>query len=341
MQPVPTNEQLKELADKWMAGTLTAREKTLLESWYNAEEPAGLQWNGEETEEELEQKIFNRIAVKMREEESPMPLNPSKVQSLKWWLAAAAVVMLAVAGYFLYSSNTPKAEPVLAAVTSHTTRPTSNAIYTRYLVLPDSSIVVLHANSHLVCPQRFNGPTREVTLVGEAYFDIRHNPKKPFIIHAGDVKTTVLGTAFNISAYPGAKKIIVSVTRGKVKVENEKENKLLSVLTKDEQVSYSAETTQAAKKTVNAVSVVTDWTKQDMIFEETPFDQTLQLLSRRYGVDIKFKKDKLKNCRIKAFFNGTESLEKVLDVLCIISNARYTLSPDAKTVLLDGDGCGG
>ncbi len=337
MHPIPTRDRLKELADKWMAGTLTEEERTLLEAWYHADEPDSLQWQGEETEEILEQKIFDRIAQNIQDEDV-LQTRTGRRQSVRWWLAAAAVWLLVVAGYFLYQSRAPKAEPVLASAAS---KPARDTVYTRYLTLPDSSVVVLRANSHLNYPKQFTGNTREVTLVGEAYFDIKHRSRQPFIIHAGDVKTTVLGTAFNISAYPGTKKVIVSVTRGKVKVEKEKEQQLISVLTKDEQVSYSAATTKAAKAVVNATTLVTDWTKQDMIFEETPFDQTLQLLSKRYGVNIQFKKDKLKNCRIKAFFTGTESLEKVLDVLCIISNARYTMLSDGKTVLLDGDGCGG
>ncbi len=339
MQPVLTNDQLKELADKWMAGTLSADEKALLETWYDTEGPAILHWNGATTEEALEEKIFSRITEKIKEEGEVIPLTANRQSVKRWWLAAAAVFILAVTGYFLYQPGNHMVQPVLARLAVDSARPAKNAIYTRYLTLPDGSVVVLRANSHLRYPQQFTGRTREVTLEGEAYFDITHNAAKPFIIHTGNVKTTVLGTAFNISAYPGTKKIIVSVTRGKVKVEHKQQ--LISVLTKDEQVSYSAETTEAAKAVVNATTLVTDWTKQDMIFEETPFDQTLQLLSRRYGVDIKFKKDKLKNCRIKAFFNGTEPLEKVLEVLCIISNTRYTLLPDAKTVLLDGDGCGG
>jgi len=335
MNPVPGNDRLKELANKWMEGRLTPEEKALLEAWYETGDPGQLLWSGQETEAELQERIFSQLKEKIKEDEN-LPVYNHRYRNTRTWWAAAAVFLFAVAGYFFYHRNNDDVQPQALAV--NTPKRLNTAVYTRYLTLPDGSIVVLHANSHLNYPQQFTGKTREVTLVGEAYFDVRHDKKKPFIIHAGGVKTTVLGTAFNISAYPGAKKVVVSVTRGRVKVENEK--KLVTVLVPNQQVACSAETAEVAKAVVNAASLVTDWTKQDMIFEETSFDQTAQVLSRRYGVDIRFRKDRLKNCRIKAFFNGTESLEKVLEVLCIIGNASYSKT-DAQTIFLDGDGCGG
>jgi len=77
--------------------------------------------------------------------------------------------------------------------------------YNRYITLPDGSTVILHAGSKLDYPVSFNGNTREVNLIGEGYFDVQHDPARPFIIHTGHLKTTVLGTAFNIKANAGEK----------------------------------------------------------------------------------------------------------------------------------------
>ncbi|HEY1199475.1 MAG TPA: FecR domain-containing protein, partial [Niastella sp.] len=208
--------------------------------------------------------------------------------------------------------------------------------FIRHLTLPDGTSVVLQANSRLNYPENFIGNTREVILCGEAFFDVAHNPQKPFIIHTGRIRTTVLGTAFNISAPVDGKQITVAVTRGKVKVENEQ--KLLAVLTPNQKVSYEPVTEAVSKDTVNANSLVTDWTKQDRVFEGRSFEDVAALLGRRYGVDIRFKREGLKKCTIKAFFSGTETLNKVLEVLCIINNATYSFT-DNKTVLLDGAGC--
>src|SRR5690606_2859673 len=89
----------------------------------------------------------------------------------------------------------------------------------RLLHLPDGSTVIVGVGSKLNYPSSFDSlRTREVYLEGQAYFDIRHNPQKPFIIHTGKVATTVLGTSFNIKAWPEDQDITVTVTRGKVRV---------------------------------------------------------------------------------------------------------------------------
>jgi ferric-dicitrate binding protein FerR (iron transport regulator) len=147
----------------------------------------------------------------------------------------------------------------------------------------------------------------------------------------------VLGTAFNIQAYPDSKDVTVSVIRGKVRVENNQ--KILAVLTPNQQVTYnSSEAENAGTRKVDAASIITDWTKQDMVFEDVSFQTVADLLSRRYGVSIGFKNGLLAKCTIKAFFNGTEPLDKVLESLCLISNSVFTRF-DNGNIILDGEGC--
>lgn len=338
--PAPlTHEQIQEYADKWLKGTITAEEKELFDQWYNAQAPGSVNWNKDENEEEVREKIFNRLDKEMQEDNKTIPLIRRKTTRI--WRIAAAVAAFIVLGVAVLKWTRTGEEIQVAenkqAVSSDNTTINKTTDYTRHLTLPDGSTVVLHANSKLDFSGNFSGNTREVILTGEAYFDIKHDAKRPFIIHTGEIKTTVLGTAFNINAYPGAKKITISVTRGKVRVEDNK--KVLAVLTPDQQVTCNVVAEDAAQLNVDADSVVTDWTKQDMVFEDASFEKVVQLLNRRYGVDIHFKNPALQQCTIKAFFDGTESLEKVLDVLCIISNATHA-TIDHKAIILEGKGCG-
>src|SRR5688572_8298430 len=105
----------------------------------------------------------------------------------------------------------------------------------QFLRLPDGSTVLLNEGSKLEYPITFSGDTREVFLQGEGYFDIQHNPSKPFVVKTANVTTTVLGTAFNVKAFPSEKHITVTVTRGKVKVS--KDEKVLGVITHDQQIT--------------------------------------------------------------------------------------------------------
>lgn len=329
-----SKDELKALAEKWMQGTLSAEERAIFESWYNHPDEPAIQWPGAETEEELQNRIYSRISAELK-----AGGETGSTASMRWWqVAAAAVIVLtaAIAWYFIttYRSSIPATATIAPRVNKAVDKSTD---FIRHLTLADGTNVVLQANSKLDYPEKFLGNAREVILLGEAYFDVAHDAKKPFIIHTGRIRTTVLGTAFNIRALPDGKEIIVSVTRGKVKVEDDK--KLLAVLTPNEQAVYMPVTAAVVKDTVNANSLVTDWTKHDMRFEGQSFEEVAALLGRRYGVEIRFKKNGLKKYTIKAFFSGTETLEKALDVLCIISNATYSM-PDDKTVLLDGDGYG-
>lgn len=247
------------------------------------------------------------------------------------WIAAACLLLaLSLVAFFQLS---PKKQQGIVQAQPHFYTPPSVS-YIRYITLPDSSSVVLHAGSKLQYPVSFNGKTREVTLSGEAYFDIASNPAKPFIIHTGKVKTTVIGTSFNIKA--DDKQVIVSVTKGKVKVEDE--SKVLAVLTPDQQVWYDIPEARTEHQTVNANDLVTDWTKEDMVFNGLSFEEIAGILSKRYGVAFQFRKEALKKCKVRASFSGTEKLEQVSSVLCGIRNGTYQQLADG-TIVLDGEGC--
>ncbi len=88
-------------------------------------------------------------------------------------------------------------------------------------VLPDGSKVALNSNSQLLFPKHFKKNVREVTIQGEGFFDVKHDPERPFIIHAGNAQVKVLGTSFNVCAYPNTETVEVVVKTGRVQVTNE------------------------------------------------------------------------------------------------------------------------
>ena len=329
-----SKEKLKELSEKWMKGALSEEERALFESWYNRHEASSIQWPGDETEEELHSRIYDRINTVLDEKTAGRT-----VRMHHWWQVAAVVVVIAGSSFAWWATRHRGERPALAAVRPviHKTADKS-ADFIRHFTLPDGTHVVLQSGSRLDYPKQFNSNAREVSLSGEAFFDVAQDVSRPFIIHTGRVRTTVLGTAFNIRALPEDKEIVVSVTTGKVKVEDNQ--KLLAVLTSNQQVKYQPVAAVLSKNSVNAAGLVTEWTKQEMAFDGQSFEEVAERLGKRYGVDIQFKKDNLKKCTIKIFFDGTETLEKVLDRLCTISNTSYSLV-DGRTVVLDGEGCGG
>jgi hypothetical protein len=186
------------------------------------------------------------------------------------------------------------------------------AKYIRNVTLPDGSSVILKAGSRLYCPPIFAKNIREVTLHGEAFFDIKHNDKIPFIIKTGEIRTIVLGTAFNINS--NEKNVTISVIRGKVKVNNRKET--LAILALNQEFKYDKKNISANNKTNMINDNTIEWIKQGVDFNHISLFKIAQILSNRYGVDIKILSPEIANTLFVTSFSGMESLNEILDVIC-------------------------
>lgn len=294
-----------------------------------------------EIDEDKKNEILNRIlsADKTNHEED----DEEKRTVTRWWfksqwLAAACIALLLVSGsiFLLLNQTNTGSESVLPAVGAGSGVAQD---FVRNLTLPDGSSVVLQAGSTLNYPAMFKGGTREVWLSGEAYFDVKRigdNPESsPFVIHSGKLTTTVLGTSFNIKAYPGDSEIVVSVTKGKVRVENDKE--VLGILTPDDELTYSIESSKSVLLHADVTQSI-DWVKNDVTFDGVAFGKIAEIVEKRFGVQIRFKNDLLKSCVIVSSFDGTETIQNVLETLCSISNSNYKMLDD-KEILIDGEGC--
>lgn len=247
------------------------------------------------------------------------------------WLAYAAVLLALLSAGLLFLKYSGQPRPVLSAENrQHGKEPALH----KWIKLPDGTSVQLNAHSHLSYPQSFAGmKTREVTLTGEAYFDVRHNSARPFIIHTGKIRTTVLGTAFNISAYQASRGVTVTVTRGKVIVQDER--RTLGILTPDQQLIWNNDH-PVLKSKVNAASVIS-WKKSDLIMDDMTLAEAALLITRNYGLEVRFSNDKVKECRFTAAFLNRNTIDQVLKVLGDITGARLTLKDH--TITIDGQGC--
>jgi transmembrane sensor len=268
--------------------------------------------------------LYQRINSKVFTKENRSPY--------RWMAYAAAILVLLGAAFLLHQpvDRTNKVLPNRAGL-----KPVARPGLRKWIKLPDGTSVQLNVDSKLDYPETFDGKTnREVTLSGEAYFDVKHDLKHPFVIHTGNLKTTVLGTAFNISAYPSAKTITVTVTRGKVMVQDG--SKTLGVLIPNQQITWNAGNAIAQKHVVNAEEEVA-WKSQDLIMDDVSLQEAADMIASRYKVRVIFKNDKVKQCRFTAAFLNRNELRQVITVLTDITNASYDLK--ANTLYIDGPGC--
>lgn len=245
------------------------------------------------------------------------------------WLKIAAVISLMAVASFLYM-NKNKLKPGVAAKPEIVRRAAH-----RFIRLPDGTTVILKDDSKLSYSGKLKGEKREVYLTGEGYFDVKHDPSREFIIHTGKIQTTVLGTAFDIKAIAGENKVMVTVTRGKVKVGNS--DKVYGVITPNQQIICNTATLQYAQAIVNASDVVS-WKDEDLYFDDVTVAEIAKTLEDRFKVNIKFTSEEIKSCRLSATFLKKQTLSQVLEVIRQFNQINYSYVDDT-TILLTGDGC--
>ena len=190
------------------------------------------------------------------------------------------------------------------------------------IVLADGSKVKMNADSYLNFPVQF-GDTREVKLEGEAFFDVTHDESRPFIIKACDHTIYVLGTTFNISAYPN-EEVSVTLVNGKLKV----------VSPSDEYYLLPGEnySSNNAKVTKVETELHTSWTEGAMEFDAMPFPLLVARLSRCYNVDIQIASKELETMKFTGVIFRNKPLDFALDIIHRVSDVQF--EKKGKTILV-------
>lgn len=238
-------------------------------------------------------------------------------------LAMAALFVTAVAAA-LWLMPERKRGPIVNMARQHTAR----SEY-KHLRLPDGSEVWLNAASTLEFPEKFGGAKREVYLTGEAFFDVQHAEQQPFVIHTGKVSTTVLGTAFNIKAYPGRKNVVVSVSQGKVSVDYGENNP--TTLVKGQQLKVDlGRLSPAGKKTL--IAEAAPWKQGDLQYDGETFADIIADLERVYDVKIVIAQEELRKVPVSTSFKRDIGVEQALQVLCRLTDTRLALTEGIYTI---------
>jgi transmembrane sensor len=287
-------------------------------------------WNSPTIERELPvgkaDSLFQDI-VKISDQVIPI----TRPATHRWISMAAAILVFAIAlgggSYFYLQSDV--VEPSLAVQTE---LPSLHQV----IKLPDGSIVKLNSGSTLNYPETFEGHAkREVFLTGEGYFDVKHDPTREFVVHTGKINTVVLGTAFNIKAYDGQENIVVTVTRGKVRVSDEEQ--VLGIITPNQQITFSRENHASNVAQVHSEETIA-WAANDIFFDDTTLEEAASDLEKRFGVSIDLTNDALKTCRFTATFLQGEDLNQMLTVICEFNGAQF-VDLGSGVIEISGEGC--
>jgi len=324
-----SRQDILSLLERYAKGATSATENLRVENWLADHENPNNQWERMDMagREQWLGQVFADVESTIEKNTPVIPMRPRRTL---WRVAAVAAVLLVCFSVFWQRAalqNWLNPTELIAMKTA--------ADQKKQMVLSDGSKIWLNAGSELKYPKKFNGTTREVYLTGEAYFDIRHDASKAFMVHTGSLITTVLGTAFDIKARKTDRLIIVTVTRGKVSVSEGK--RLLGLITPNQQISYNQQNKLHVKTLVDASRVIA-WQSAELRFEDITFQEAAKILSERFNVKITFNNDKIKACRFSGSALSGKNIDQVLKVICAFNNARYDHNPDG-SISIDGKGC--
>lgn len=197
----------------------------------------------------------------------------------------------------------------------------------RRIVLPDGSEVYLNHLSSISYPSRFEATGRKVRTEGEVSFEVVKDPENPFLVSSFNIETKVLGTSFIVKAYSDDQYIAVSVSEGRVAVQDMEEQALESEplgleLGANEQVFYD----KVGRRMGHVLQMKPEdfgtWEQGVIRLRDVSFEEAIRVFERTYNIKIRFNDD-LRDCPIYADFNEHDSIEKVLSLLALSINGTY------------------
>ena len=269
---------------------------------------------------------WNKLKDKITSEKESPGSTEKQVRFLQGslWKYAAAVVILfgLVTGLYIYHQKSGEL---------HNTRTveTPSNIINEKVFLPDGSLAFLKANSSLNYPVSFSGNQRSVNIRGEVYFDVKHDPKHPFVIHGENFQAEVLGTQFSIKANLPEDKIEVFVRSGKVKVYSKNQKDQFIIVEKGYKGIIS---NNILKKEKNEDLNYLAWATGKLIFKDQPLGNVLKTLMRAYPVEIRIMDPEIQQYRISTTFNN-EPVDTVLHVIATTFNLNMKKTDTRQYIL--------
>jgi len=247
-----------------------------------------------------------------------------RIGRLYWLSGVAAVILVALSVTFFEKSN------VSTSAEQVTVRNLSGSMYK--VTLSDSSTVWLSPNSKLQYPKSFSGNDRQVSMDGEAFFEVSEDPKHPFIVSSGEVITKVLGTSFRVRAYQNSKSTEVSVVTGKVAVSILEKNLPEVTILPSYKVTYQKDSDLLEKNLEEKSSSMRMWEKTTMSFENVLVSEVIDALNQKFDVRIGTKDEEIREYVLNADFTD-QSLPAILEILERSLDITYTI--DDKKIQLN------
>ncbi|WP_167615201.1 FecR family protein [Maribellus sediminis] len=203
------------------------------------------------------------------------------------------------------------------------------------LVLEDSTVVWLNSESQLTYPRIFSKDQRKVELIGEAYFDVKRDEKRPFVVVSKSQQVTVLGTEFDISAYEHDEMIYTTLVEGKVMVEIEMNDGQVQTeyLKPDEQVIYNTDQKNMKLLQVDPYEYCS-WKDGRFVFKNEPLSSLMSKIARWYDIDYRFEDEGVAQIKFTGDLKRYGNLSDFLKILEVEKSLKVVLKEDEQTLVI-------
>jgi ferric-dicitrate binding protein FerR (iron transport regulator) len=310
---MPTENELKQLLEKYASGKCSQEEIKLLEAWFAR---IGDDRKIDELSDADQYRMLNAFKQNPRFTKSS-----AKVVSLyplwkKLAVAASLIGIVFLSGLLINKSLQNASQQNITYVQFQTGKGE-----VRKVILPDSSVVWMNARTQLAYHPDFRN-NRSLRLNGEAVFQVTHDKTHPFKVRTPDsVETTVLGTQFNIRSYTKLPETQVSVLEGRVKVGRISQQ-AQGILVKNDAISFNRVTKTFVKKIENAETAAA-WRTGQWELKGRGVNALALMLFNQYGINVQHKVKSLDKLELNANFNKKQTAEEIISTFCLLADCKY------------------
>lgn len=306
-------KKLAYLSEKYFSGTISSAEEKSLYSLISSSKDNAATFRLLEKDWQRRERYRPRTEMSLARLDKRISARERSARYRRTaWISAAAALALTVTVGFLAGRTAQDKSYIVEAPAGGRAR----------TVLPDGSEVWLNACSRLTVSDRFSEKERLVKLEGEGYFNVTRNGKSLFTVEAGDTKTIVKGTKFNLSAYPEAQNVRLSVEEGLVAFVFCGEEKDVS---QRQSLEYDKSRQRAAIREESGEGD-SSWLDGHMQYEDITLEELMERISRKYSIPVAFGSDMHKHDKFNVSFRNNESLEEIVQSLKLILRRDISFS---------------
>ena len=311
-----------ELLHRLIAGTTTEEENRQLMEWFrqcaSKEEffmlfETAWKESPDEMPRDVQERMYRRLSRELDEKKTKTILLRSRF-SWKVWPQIAVACIILVLGLVNYRMNDKQKQ-----LSTQNFTVLAEKGQRAFITLPDSTKVWLNSDTKISYPADYGLKERNVTLVGEAYFEVAKNPDKRFIVEAKGMQVEALGTSFNVNAYQNDNKIIASLFSGSVRVSYDRH---VAILKPHESVKVDLLNRSFSRYKDESMQNIALWRKNEITFDGESLEEITHIMSRLYNTTICIEDESLKKvCYIGTIRNN--NLENFIDIINLTTPVVY------------------